>query len=192
MTVLSQGLMIVSILALFVACDHTKSERDAQKLVHEIQMLLPAVTGRADASVNDYAARYSSFSQGPQLSGSDIYLFPDGSYMYVRYADLLPPTIHDKGRWGFAEGILTLESDASIPESARTHDVRYVALVHEDDLFMLGAEKEYSYFITNGLENPSLLLEIISHKRAAPLSIVDTDRLKRELMQQAWTPDFFQ
>src|SRR5947209_20523227 len=44
-------------------------------------------------------------------SGHDLYLFPDGTYIYCEWADIDPLTLRDKGAWKLADGRVVLPSD---------------------------------------------------------------------------------
>src|SRR6266480_1967218 len=48
------------------------------------------------------------------LSGDDLYLFPDGTYIYCEWADIEPLTVRDKGAWKLADGLVVLTSDRDV------------------------------------------------------------------------------
>lgn len=45
------------------------------------------------------SALLGNWSDGSGLSGSELYLFDDDTYIYTEWADVEPETIYDKGRW---------------------------------------------------------------------------------------------
>ena len=67
---------------------------------------LPSLTGA------QIAGRYTNPSKelvkrvGPPLAGEDLYVFADNSYIYCKWADVMPNTIFDKGRWNLGGGVL--------------------------------------------------------------------------------------
>jgi hypothetical protein len=61
---------------------------------------------------------------GGFLSGGDLYLFTDGTYIYCESADIRPLTVYDKGQWTFANGAVDLKSDPDVtrdPGADRTY-----------------------------------------------------------------------
>jgi hypothetical protein len=47
-------------------------------------------------------------------SGSYLYLFPDGTFIYTEAADIMPESIYDKGTWRAESGMLTLSPDPDV------------------------------------------------------------------------------
>jgi hypothetical protein len=67
------------------------------------------------------AGKYSNPSKesmaswgGGSLSGEDLYLFPDGAYIYCEWADVEPLTVHDKGTWNVSGLTIELASDPDV------------------------------------------------------------------------------
>ena len=66
------------------------------------------------------AGRYSNPSKelikrvGPALAGNNLYNFPDNTYVYCEWADVMPSTVFDRGTWSFSETVLHLESAPEI------------------------------------------------------------------------------
>src|SRR5438309_11043620 len=48
------------------------------------------------------------------LSGDDLYLFPDGTYIYCERADIEPLTSRHKGAWKLPHGLVVLISDKDV------------------------------------------------------------------------------
>src|SRR6266699_5616844 len=48
------------------------------------------------------------------LSGDDLHLFPDGTYIYCEWADIMPVTVYDKGMWRMSGLTIELTSDAEV------------------------------------------------------------------------------
>src|SRR5690348_14970383 len=78
------------------------------------------------------------------LAGDGLHLFPDRTYIYVEWGDLLPPTIFDKGTWSVAGARLTLSSDASVTWKP-TLDRDHVPLRREGvpaEVLLFGVERD--------------------------------------------------
>jgi len=128
------------------------------------------------------------------LSGEELYLFPDGSYVYCEWADVWPLTVHDKGHWAVSASLLELQSDPDITWSP-------------------GVERRHLLFRRSRMPGEALLLGLGMHlsileraKKAGDDSSVvwlslsrgavyenrpEATRLKAELMRRAWRPEAF-
>jgi hypothetical protein len=130
---------------------------------------------------------------GGFLSGNDLYLFPDGTYVYCEWADIEPVTVHDKGTWVFKDGQVTLTSDPEItwePGAERT----YVA-VHRssrtEEILLVGTGHDLDYFEENARDDPEFMLLLNSKKREKAFSQKEAKELKASLMKDAWRPEIF-
>jgi hypothetical protein len=73
------------------------------------------------------------YDMGPGLSGENLYLFPDGTYLDTQWADIFPETICDEGSWGCQDGWVVLRTDGPkdngprmfLPLTARLNEVRW-------------------------------------------------------------------
>ena len=130
---------------------------------------------------------------GPALAGENLYIFPDNSYVYCEWTDVMLNTVFDKGTWTLAGGILVLRSDPEItwnPELERRFlAVRRVA--HGDEVLLVGIEKSLPYFEKEAGSDPELMLEIVGLQREGSLSQAASMELKAKLMREAWRPEFF-
>src|SRR5947209_19022113 len=70
----------------------------------------PVIGATAHEIAGHYSSNPKEIGRSP-LSGNDLYLFPDGSYLYSEWGDLEPVTIRDKGTWAFSDGAVKLVSD---------------------------------------------------------------------------------
>ncbi len=100
---------------------------------------------------------------GGVLSGDDLYLFPDGTYIYCEWADIQPLTIYDKGRWIFANGAVELKSDPDV-----TWDP--------------GADRT---------DNPELTLLYVAKGRDSTITRSKTAGVKARLLRESWRPEYF-
>jgi hypothetical protein len=127
------------------------------------------------------------------LSGSDLYLFPDGSYFYYFWSDVPPPTILDKGHWVLSGGELKLTSDPDVswkPGAER----RYLLVrrrSHPQEILAVGADDDLPYFERNPKDDPELMLLLVSKMRIAGISRKESAGLKDKLMREGWRPDFY-
>lgn len=151
------------------------------------------------SALADLAGRYTGQSPelekrvGPFLTGEDLYLFPDGSYLYCEWGDVMPTTVYDKGRWSAAGGVLELVSDKDIrwdPEVDRRHViVRREARGNE--VMLVGLPGDLDYFEQKTGDDPELTLLIVGMLRTDGLDKKTAPAVKAKLMKEAWQPTFF-
>ena len=96
------------------------------------------------------AGKYSSPTKEflPGLSGDDLDLFPDGTYIYDEWADIQPLTIYDKGQWKVDDGIIVLSSDKEISWNPG-EEHRYIAVTrrgHLNEILLVGTGTALSRF----------------------------------------------
>src|SRR6266436_5504944 len=97
---------------------------------------------------------------GPPLAGETLYIFPDNSYVFCKWADIMPNTVFDKGIWSVDGGILELKSD---PEIVWNSELERKFLVmrrpsHKDEILLVGTEKSLPYFDKDAGDDPELML----------------------------------
>jgi hypothetical protein len=119
---------------------------------------LPNLTG------TQIAGRYTNPSKeliketGLPLAGEKLYIFPDNSYIYCKWADVMLDTVFDKGVRRLDGGILELKSDPEIvwdPELER----EFVAVrrpSHKDEILLMGLKKSLPYFEKHPGDEPEL------------------------------------
>lgn len=130
---------------------------------------------------------------GPPLAGNSLYIFPDKTYVYCEWADVMENTVFDKGTWSFAEAVLELKSDLEITWDPRL-ERKFLAVQrpsHSEEILLVGIEKELPYFEKKAGDDPELMLLIVSKQREKPFSQAETAKLKANLMREGWRPDFF-
>lgn len=133
---------------------------------------------------------------GPLTSGQDLYLFPDGEYCYVQWADILPRTIWDRGHWSLDRGFVELKSDGSLPRSHEVRDRRLLLFLHEPNgkrtLLLMGAAEGYAYFRQNAKPpNDDLMLLICSFTKIEPIAPAQADEVRKKLYSESWKPGYF-
>lgn len=151
-------------------------------------------------AMNSVAGHYSSNPEelrkrvGPPLGGDDLYLFPDGSYLYIEWADILPATIQDKGTWAISAGEISLTSDPDITWKTRTADRHYLLArrsSHASEVLAVGTNFDLAYFEKHAEEDPEFMLLVCSKLRVNEISENVSVELKKKLMREAWRPEFY-
>lgn len=130
---------------------------------------------------------------GGVLSGDDLYLFPDGTYIYYEWADIQPLTIYDKGQWTFTNGAVELKSDADVtwdPKVDRTHlAVRRQS--HRNEILLVGLRCDLPYFEQEARDDPESMLLIVCKGRRGKLTRAASRRIKARLLRESWHPEDF-
>jgi hypothetical protein len=159
---------------------------------------LPLTMVQADKPVN-LAGRYTGQTSelqshvGPFLSGEDLYLFPDGSYVYLQWADIMPKTVYDKGKWAARAGVVELVSDPEItwdPGIDRRH-LLVRRTLREREIMLLALPADIDYFEKNAADDPELMLLIVGMARTEVLTEKTSAAVKARLMRETWNPNFF-
>ena len=101
--------------------------RSPAETLQAIQSVVPSAHSLPqDARIEDLLCGHYERHGG--LAGSEIYVFPDNTYVYVEWADILPRTIFDQGTWDYRDGVLFMHTDGSIPRDIRGIDNQYLPL----------------------------------------------------------------
>ncbi|PYT55483.1 MAG: hypothetical protein DMG46_19745 [Acidobacteria bacterium] len=127
------------------------------------------------------------------LSGDDLYLFPDGTYIYCEWADIEPLTVRDKGAWKLADGVVVLTSDSDVTWDPGV-ERKYVAVhrrVRPREILFVGVGRDLSYFEENAKDDPETQLFVVAKERAKTFRPATAAKAKAELMKQSWRPEYF-
>ena len=155
-----------------------------------------AVTGVAPAQL---AGLYSSTSKELRrrvapLSGDDLYLFPEGTYIHCEWTDIQPATVYDKGTWVFTNGQVALTFDQEITWTPRV-EREYVA-VHRGsrtgEVLLVGTGTDLDYFEKHAGKDPEFMLLLSAKKLERTFSQQEAEKLKTTLMKDAWRPKYFE
>ncbi len=129
----------------------------------------------------------------PGLSGNDLYLFADGTYIYDEWADVEPLVIRDKGIWNVADGLVVLKSDSEVtwdPDAER----KYIA-VHRrsrpNEILLIGTGRDLSSFEENPKEEPETELLVVCKQRSRTIARRQVSTLKEKLIRESWRPEYF-
>jgi hypothetical protein len=129
----------------------------------------------------------------PGLSGNDLYLFADGTYIYGEWSDIEPLVIRDEGTWNVAEGSVVLKSDTEVtwdPDVER----KYVAVRRQsrpNEILLIGTGRDISYFEENSKDGPETELMVVCKERSKNIPHRRISALKEKLMHESWRPEYF-
>lgn len=141
-------------------------------------------------TVSQLAGKYSDPTKefSPGLFGNDLYLFPDGTYVYDEWADIQPLTIYDRERWQVENGTIVLTSDNDItwyPGVGR----RYIAFSrrgHPGEALLIGTTDALNRFEEIAADNPELQLMIFAKARTMTIKgLRSASRIQSKLMHTA-------
>jgi hypothetical protein len=128
-----------------------------------------------------------------QTSGTDLHLFPDGTYIYSEWADSAPRRIFDKGRWMMAAGIVELKSDPEVrwPPSVERRLVAVQRRRQPDEVILVGEERKLAIFEAAAMGDAQRALMVVGLARRKGLGRDRGAKLKETLMSEAWKPESF-
>ena len=160
-----------------------------------------SLLAEADLTVSRLSGHYAD--PGPTLrrhharglAGSDLYLYPDHVYLHLDWADIMPPTIVDKGCWEIADGFIVLQSDSSLPNSRSPLDHKYLPLTLADtvstQVFLMGTQHNFAYFLDNAERDPLFMLLLCSRESESAITRAESAGHRDGLMRESWRPEWF-
>ena len=182
-------------IVLFLALTQVAVSAKSSELLERLRAHV-SVDLMAGIPASQLTGHYSSNSKEigrSALHGNDLYLFPDGSYLYCEWGDLETVTIRDKGKWGFSDGTVTLSSDPDITWDSGAE--RDYLVVHRKskpkEVLLVGTHRALSYFEERAGDDPDFTLLLIAKKRVSLINPKAAPKLKADLMRQGWKPDYF-
>jgi hypothetical protein len=142
---------------------------------------------------------------GGGLAGSDLYLFPDASYISVEWGDVQPATVNSKGNWTVTNSVARLTDDGSVgfmPERetslylavtlTNTAYPRFITNTPLKRIVLLGAEGGYNHITSSKQRGDwELLLLIVGLEQVRPIRPEEVAEMRRQIMSDSWRPDFF-
>ena len=139
-------------------------------------------------------ALVGQWTEGSGLSGSDLFLFSDHTYVFTEWADIWPETIHDKGTWSLSEGLLLFTPDTDVNWKPST-DRRFL-LVREragTKPVLFGLDRRLEIFADLIEEEPN---DAVGYFRVSTLSratgrTARAKPTKKSLMECCWRPEAF-
>jgi hypothetical protein len=146
------------------------------------------ISGHYKTSSKELVRRMGGF-----LDGNDLYLFPDGTFIYCEWSDIQPVIIDDKGSWAPGNGLIELKSDPEVtwkPDDDRT----YIAVrrrPNHKEVLLVGIQSDLPRFEESAQDDPELTLLLSSKKREDTFNRAGAARLKASLLREAWRPEYF-
>ncbi len=135
------------------------------------------------------------YASDPHLTGDDLYLFPDGRFLYLQWGCLEPHTIHARGWWSIRDGFVEMTSDGKIPDEDGPRDARYLPLATgntKQPMMLMGAGWDYRYFRQNAAGGrPDSMLTVCTKKRVESIPPAGGAALYRKLMRESWRLAYF-
>ena len=126
-----------------------------------------------------------------------LYLFPDGTYLYVEKVLAMAPTIFDKGTWRVSVDGVELRSARDVtwnPDLER----KFLILrrsAHPEEFLLVGADVAVKRFerLAGGVagENGESALLIVAKQRKRVIEPARAMKVKDYLMRKAWHPERF-
>jgi len=129
----------------------------------------------------------------PPLSGNDLYIFPDKTFVYCEWADVMSNTVFDKGTWSFAGDILELKSASEVTWAPHL-ERRFLAVRRHSqsrEILLVGIDRELQYFEEKAGDDAELMLLIVGRQRDRTINQAETPKIKTKLMREGWRPEFF-
>jgi hypothetical protein len=132
------------------------------------------------------------WTEGPGLTGGELYLFEDGTYISTEWGCVLPETIQDKGHWKLDASVLNLEPDSDVTWSLqRGSNRRYAVLSLGGTMRLLGLDWSLEVFEELAADEPNEWLEVLSLSQAKRWKGTQGRRRKAELLKMAWRPTYY-
>ncbi|PKO19821.1 hypothetical protein CVU37_02195 [candidate division BRC1 bacterium HGW-BRC1-1] len=148
------------------------------------------------ASVAGYYADPGPTKKGA-LSGFDLYLFPDETFIYLEWADIMPRTIMSKGAWALENGYVALHDDGetSKPHERQPSPSVWLPLVVDLGTTQIPCLMDGQWWYGDFMENPresgdpsSIIWS--SLEKSSDLPISETTALKADLKRKHWRPHY--
>lgn len=148
-----------------------------------------------DLTVKALAGQYSNGATFLFVAGNELYLLHDATYIYTKWADIIPETVCDKGTWSVKDGSLILKSDGSVPDGEKPRDQVYWPLLLESSAQVrLMGHRDFSSFVANkppkNEGNATVRFMQYNFSQRRKLSKVAQEEKRKELMTGARKPDF--
>lgn len=138
------------------------------------------------------------YASNHRLTGDDLYLFPNGRFLYLQWGCVEPRTIYDRGWWSVRDGFVELTSDGKIPGEYGPRDSLYLALATGDanqPTMLMGAGWDYRYFCGHAAgssgNGADFMLTLCTKTRVKSIPPADGAALYRKLMRESWRPAYF-
>jgi len=189
----------MNFLALLVLCLHLVGGQSAPSPIERLRAKIP-IDPIANLTPIEFAGQYANPSKevmkswgGGTLSQDTLYIFPDKTYIYCEWLDIMPTTVVDKGIWSLTDGILELKSDPEITWNPKL-ERKFLAVrrpSHKSEILLVGIERDIRNLEENTEDDHEFTLLLYSKGRDRILSRSETRQLKAKLMRESWRPEYF-
>lgn len=171
----------------------TRTETSAAHMLKELRKIYSKIRGldRADMTPRFIAGH---FTHGGGLSGRELFLFSDSTYIYTEWADISPETVYDKGTWALTDGFVVLSSDKSLekaPHLPFDHVYLPIRLKGRSGLFIMSHRWDFSYFADHAGNNPASMFEMVALHLTERMGPDGEQKAKARLLQRVWKPNSF-
>ncbi len=173
-----------------------KTSDPAVDPVGAIQAFVPSLVELSTSTTEEVAGYYAN--PGPTmkggLSGSRLYLFPDSSYFFIEWADIMPGLITSRGIWDVVGDYVLLTDDGTVQgKGRRMDDFAYLPVTYKEKgttvTGLLGFPESYEWLMDDDVfDSRRLLFRTMERSRDIP--VAEAAELKAELMRKHWRPDY--
>ena len=169
---------------------------DSTSALARLQAQVPGVVV-ASSAPGQLAGHYTSTSAevrkkiGGFLSGDDLYLFSDGTYLYSEWTDISPLTIEDRGTWLVSKGRVSLKSSPVITWQT-THERRYLTVRRAErvgEVILIGLGDSLKHIEQFAWHDPEFTLLAAGLVREESFDPAEGRRIRKKLIADAWRPE---
>ena len=131
------------------------------------------------------------------LSNSVLYLFSDGTYIFLRSGDIMPRTIYEKGLWNHCNQFVCLERKDKLTKRDYISK-KLVPYTHVNGRRFLMEYERYKIRIKELLETDEdvgdfkFMALLYSYENYEDKEFSDENALANKLMNNYWRPEWFQ
>jgi hypothetical protein len=187
-------LVLASLLLLFCLPTHGRAtDSQLDRLRSHVPVEPVHVTAAEVAGV--YGSARDDVAGAPDNSGlkTALYLFPDGTYLFIQKASVMPPTIFDKGTWRIVSDVLDLKSAHEVtwnPDLERSFLILR-RTSHPEEFLLVGTDLAVKRFERLAGGDAESALMTVARTRKRTIEADRTTKLKYYLMRKAWHPERF-
>jgi hypothetical protein len=180
----------------------TARTHSPEELLKAVQLLVPSARSIPEGPhIEEVLSGH--YEEHGDTAGTEFFFFPDKTYFYVLWADIIPRTIWEDGTWEYRQGLIAIHSQRRLCDWGGPLDDLYLPLMTqvEEPLksngerkqcdLLLGCDDAYKSFLI--FESDFLLLPEAdrlsrgrvalssSYMRTEPISATEIDAIKEKL-----------
>jgi hypothetical protein len=169
--------------------------RSPEESYQVIRSLVPSARRvTADSNIEDVlGGHYAWDVMG--LVGAELFLFPDGTFFFLEWADIFPTTICDKGNWEFQNGLVVLRTDDTIdrrighadniflPLIATRSEMSAVSTKKSERIHLLGMQQDLESYLKSAPDSDSegVFLQLSAYSKTKTIPAHETQAIKYKL-----------